>query len=65
MRDKSEATLMDILSKIKDGSTILIGGLGTAGQPAKLIDGLIELDHKDLKIVSNNALISNELSTVR
>ncbi len=28
---------------------------GTAGQPAELIDGLIQLGIKDLTIVSNNA----------
>jgi 3-oxoadipate CoA-transferase alpha subunit len=33
----------------------MIGGFGTAGQPAELIDGLIQLGIKDLTIVSNNA----------
>ncbi len=33
----------------------MIGGFGTAGQPAELIDGLIELGIKDLIIVNNNA----------
>ncbi|MPW44241.1 3-oxoacid CoA-transferase subunit A [Acinetobacter guerrae] len=55
MIDKSAATLTEALSQIKDGATILIGGFGTAGQPAELIDGLIELGLKDLTIVSNNA----------
>lgn len=55
MIDKSAATLTEALSQIKDGSTILIGGFGTAGQPAELIDGLIELGRKNLTIVSNNA----------
>ena len=55
MIDKSAATLAEALSQIKDGATILIGGFGTAGQPAELIDGLIELGLKDLTIVSNNA----------
>ncbi|WP_289845906.1 CoA-transferase, partial [Acinetobacter indicus] len=39
MIDKSSASLKDVLSQIKDGSTIMIGGFGTAGQPAELIDG--------------------------
>ncbi|WP_042072868.1 3-oxoacid CoA-transferase subunit A, partial [Acinetobacter gerneri] len=55
MIDKSSASLTEVLSKIKDGSTIMIGGFGTAGQPAELIDGLIELGKKDLVIINNNA----------
>ena len=48
MIDKSSASLTEALSQIKDGATIMIGGFGTAGQPAELIDGLIELGVKDL-----------------
>ena len=55
MIDKSSTSLTEALSQIKDGSTIMIGGFGTAGQPAELIDGLIQLGIKDLTIVSNNA----------
>ncbi len=55
MIDKSKSSLSEVLSQIKDGATILIGGFGTAGQPAELIDGLIELGVKGLTIVSNNA----------
>ena len=42
MIDKSKSSLSEVLSQIKDGATILIGGFGTAGQPAELIDGLID-----------------------
>ncbi|TCB08082.1 3-oxoadipate CoA-transferase, partial [Acinetobacter sp. ANC 4641] len=55
MIDKSSASITEVLSHIKDGSTIMIGGFGTAGQPAELIDGLLDLGIKDLTIVSNNA----------
>lgn len=55
MIDKSKQSLTDVVSKIKDSSTILIGGFGPAGQPAELIDALIECGAKDLTIVSNNA----------
>lgn len=55
MIDKSQASLSEALTQIKDGATILIGGFGSAGQPAELIDGLIALGRKDLTIVSNNA----------
>lgn len=54
MIDKT-TSLHEALSQIKDGATIMIGGFGTAGQPAELIDGLIELGVKGLTIVSNNA----------
>ena len=43
------------LGDIKDGSTVLIGGFGSVGQPNALIDGLIEQGAKDLVVVSNNA----------
>lgn len=55
MIDKTSASLMEALAKIKDSSTIMIGGFGDAGQPAELIDGLIETNAKDLIVVSNNA----------
>lgn len=40
---------------IQDGSTVLIGGFGGAGQPHQLIDALIEQGARDLTLVSNNA----------
>lgn len=53
--DKTSALLIEALSQIKDGSTIMISGFGTAGQPAELIYGLVELGLKDLVIINNNA----------
>ena len=38
-----------------DGSTVLIGGFGRAGQPVELIDALIESGARDLTVVNNNA----------
>jgi 3-oxoadipate CoA-transferase, alpha subunit len=43
------------LAGIADGSTIMIGGFGGAGQPSELIDALIEQGARDLVIVNNNA----------
>jgi 3-oxoadipate CoA-transferase alpha subunit len=43
------------LADISDGSTIMIGGFGLAGQPEELIDGLIRRGAKELTIVNNNA----------
>lgn len=55
MIDKTQKSMQEVLSQIKDGATIMIGGFGTAGQPAELIDGLIDLKVKDLVIINNNA----------
>src|SRR5512133_4360720 len=40
---------------VADGSTVLIGGFGTAGQPMELIDALIRSGVQDLTVVNNNA----------
>ncbi|WP_426954784.1 3-oxoacid CoA-transferase subunit A [Muricoccus radiodurans] len=40
---------------VKDGSTVLVGGFGDAGQPDELIEGLIEQGAKNLTVVANNA----------
>jgi 3-oxoadipate CoA-transferase alpha subunit len=40
---------------VADGSTVLIGGFGAAGQPYALIDALVHQGARDLTIVSTNA----------
>jgi 3-oxoadipate CoA-transferase, alpha subunit len=40
---------------IEDGSTVLIGGFGPAGQPVELINALIRSGVQDLTVVNNNA----------
>lgn len=40
---------------IRDGSTVMIGGFGAAGQPIELIDALIEQGAGELTVVNNNA----------
>jgi 3-oxoadipate CoA-transferase alpha subunit len=55
MIDKIAASVADALTGVKDGSTVLIGGFGTAGIPNELIDGLIAQGAKDLTVVNNNA----------
>src|SRR5699024_603409 len=40
---------------ISDGSTVLMGGFGDAGQPMELIEALLESGAKDLTVVNNNA----------
>jgi 3-oxoadipate CoA-transferase, alpha subunit len=53
------ATVVDdadeAVAGIEDGSTVLIGGFGPAGQPVELIDALIRSGVHDLTVVNNNA----------
>ena len=55
MIDKIAASVAEALQDVKDGSTVLIGGFGTAGIPGELIDGLIGQGARELTIVNNNA----------
>ena len=55
MIDKIAPSVADALAKVQDGATVLIGGFGTAGIPAELIDGLIAQGARELTIVNNNA----------
>jgi 3-oxoadipate CoA-transferase alpha subunit len=55
MINKLHASVDEALADIPDGSTIMIGGFGQAGQPVELIDGLIRHGATDLTIVNNNA----------
>src|SRR3954468_3837198 len=55
MVNKTVASLDAAVAGIADGSTIMIGGFGPAGQPAALIDGLIAQGARDLTVVNNNA----------
>lgn len=55
MINKIAPSVEAALAGLKDGSTVLIGGFGTAGIPNELIDGLIAQGAKDLIVVNNNA----------
>ena len=55
MINKIAASIEEALAPVKDWATVMIGGFGTAGQPAELIDGLIAHGARDLVIVNNNA----------
>ena len=55
MINKIVSSITEALADVHDGATILIGGFGSAGMPAELIDGLIAQGAKDLTIVNNNA----------
>jgi 3-oxoadipate CoA-transferase alpha subunit len=55
MINKIVATVQDAVAGIQDGSTVLVGGFGGAGQPLALVDALIEQGARELTIVNNNA----------
>jgi len=55
MINKIALSIADALAGIADGSTVMIGGFGTAGIPCELIDGLIEQGASGLTVVNNNA----------
>jgi 3-oxoadipate CoA-transferase, alpha subunit len=55
MINKIVRSIAEALDGITDGSTVLIGGFGSVGQPDALIEGLIEQGAKDLVAVANNA----------
>ena len=55
MINKITASVALALADIKDGSTVMIGGFGGAGQPTELIDGLIAQGASNLTVVNNNA----------
>ncbi len=55
MINKISASVEEALAGVKDGSTVLVGGFGTAGIPNELIQGLIAQGARDLTVVNNNA----------
>jgi len=55
MIDRVRADAAEAVAGIEDGSTVMIGGFGRAGQPVELIEALLEQGAGDLTVVSNNA----------
>jgi 3-oxoadipate CoA-transferase, alpha subunit len=55
MIDKRYPDAATALAGMADGATVMIGGFGYAGQPAALIDALIDQGARELTIVNNNA----------
>jgi len=55
MIDKTVRSPAEAVADIHDGATVMIGGFGTAGMPAELVDALLERGAQGLTIVSNNA----------
>ncbi|AMM34532.1 3-oxoadipate CoA-transferase [Sinomonas atrocyanea] len=48
-------TAAEAVAAVQDGSTVMIGGFGNAGQPFELIDALLASGAKELTVVNNNA----------
>lgn len=48
-------TAQEAVAGIADGSAVMIGGFGRAGEPVALIDALLASGAADLTVVSNNA----------
>lgn len=55
MIDKIVLNTEDAVHGIADGSTVLIGGFGEAGNPTELVHALIDQGARDLVVVNNNA----------
>ena len=55
MINKIAATVAEALANVPHGATVMVGGFGTAGIPAELIEGLMEQGAAGLTIVNNNA----------
>jgi len=55
MAPRIATSAADAVAEITDGSTVLIGGFGNAGQPMELIDALMDCGATDLTVVNNNA----------
>jgi 3-oxoadipate CoA-transferase alpha subunit len=55
MIEKEVASLAEAVADVANGSTVMIGGFGTAGLPNELVGALLEQGAKDLTIINNNA----------
>lgn len=60
MRPVISPTPDEAVADISDGSTVLVGGFGPAGQPYELLAALRRQGARDLTIVSNNAGTGDE-----
>tara|TARA_B100001094_G_scaffold203681_1_gene197612 strand:+ start:361 stop:1074 length:714 start_codon:yes stop_codon:yes gene_type:complete len=54
MINKQVTSLVESVSDIFDGATVMIGGFGEAGSPIELIHALIDNGAKNLTVISNN-----------
>lgn len=50
-------SMEDVLAKIKDGSTLMIGGFIGVGGPNSIIDRLVKKNTKNLTIIANDTVV--------
>ena len=55
MIQKEVASVAEAVADVADGSTVMIGGFGTAGLPNELVGALLEQGARELTIINNNA----------
>ena len=55
MINKIFGSMEEALADVADGSSVMVGGFGLAGQPRELIDALLDQGAKDLVIINNSA----------
>jgi 3-oxoadipate CoA-transferase alpha subunit len=55
MINKIYPSTASALADVADGSTVMIGGFGTAGLPDELVQALIDQGARELVVVNNNA----------
>ena len=61
MIDKQVSSVAEAVAGIKDDSVILVGGFGSSGRPADLMEGLLDLGVRGLTIVANNATVGDDI----
>ncbi|MDF3861055.1 MULTISPECIES: 3-oxoacid CoA-transferase subunit A [Achromobacter] len=61
MIDKQVSSVAEAVAGIKDDSVILVGGFGSSGRPADLMEGLLDLGVRGLTIVANNATVGDDV----
>ncbi|MGH3386100.1 MAG: 3-oxoacid CoA-transferase subunit A [Nocardioidaceae bacterium] len=54
MIDKVVRSPAEAVAGVRDGSTVLVGGFGAAGEPVQLLEALVRQGASDLTVVSNN-----------
>ena len=55
-------SMKEVLDKIYDGATIMVGGFIGVGGPNTIVDGMLEKNVKDLTLIANDTVVP-ELGT--
>lgn len=55
-------SMKEVLDKINDGATIMVGGFIGVGGPNTIVDGMLEKNVKDLTLIANDTVVP-ELGT--